>query len=293
MPWIAIDRNQGAVFEGQHGYGNVVTPTPVTAPAVLIAPDELPPTLPPSHDLAHAQAIFREDSFNAVTLVRRGRLYSASQMRPQDWDVHDQRGRGTRSVYPFQPLHSLSKVQEIERRGGQPLLAIGTESGFTIWAIASMEGSSTGEFLLTLRGRETFGALPTLQMDAIPVPHRRLVQEAVAKFREDVHRAGPASVIDRARDLAAAALSGYLQDLGVSPPGRDLGDLIQKLNGLDAPRKKHVAASAAEILRIFHSRAKPSVQEVLVFRPLQEQDARLAIYCVGTLLCELGWAAWY
>src|ERR1700741_4919399 len=129
-------------------------------------------------------------------------------------------------------------------------------------------------------------------MDAIPAAHRRAVQEAGAKFRDDVHRAGAASVIDHARDVASAALSGYLQNLGLVRPGRELAELIEVLSNLQGDQKKHVAVSTAEIVRIFHSRAKPSVQERLVFRSVHEQDARLAISCVGTLLCELGWAEW-
>src|ERR1700741_4380405 len=147
MPWIAIDKDQGMVFEGQLGYGNAVSPTPATAPAALLSPADFPPKLPPYHDLAQAEVLLREDSFDAVTLVRRGRLYSASQMRLEQWDVHDGRGRGRRSVYPFQPLHVPSKMQEIQQTGAQALLVIGNEASFTIWTIASIEGSATDEFL--------------------------------------------------------------------------------------------------------------------------------------------------
>jgi hypothetical protein len=155
-----------------------------------------------------------------------------------------------------------------------------------------MEGSSTGEFLLTLRGRHTFVALPELKLMMVPSSHRQAVVAAFGKFREDVHRASAISVIDRARDVASAALSAYLQDLGVVPPGRDLGDLIKKLNSLDGGQRRHLVASTAEILRVLHSRAKPAVQERMSVPDIHEQDGQLAIHCVGNLLCELGWAEW-
>src|SRR5438093_7258487 len=98
MAWIAVDKNFGLLFEGQAGYGNAVIPTPRTAPVAIISEAEFPPELPPWHGLENATLLSREDSFEAVTRVRRGRVYFASEVRPADWDVHEPRGRGKRSV---------------------------------------------------------------------------------------------------------------------------------------------------------------------------------------------------
>jgi hypothetical protein len=66
-------------------------------------------------------------------------------------------------LFAFQPFHVPTRMKEIHDRGGQPLVVIGSDTNFTIWTVSSVEGSSyAGEFLLTLRGRETFGALPQL-----------------------------------------------------------------------------------------------------------------------------------
>ena len=244
------------------------------------------------------------ESFEAVTRVRRGRLYFASQMRPDEWEVYPHphrptevgeakpRGTITKRLFPFQALHVPSRIKEILDRGRQPLVVVGTDVNFTIWTIASLEGSSTGEFLLTLRGRQTFGALPDLNVEAIPAACRRAVNDAVSKLREENFRAGAGSIVDRARDAASAMLSGYLQHLGAIGPGKELDELIKKLNALDDPQKRRVAAAAAEIVRLFHSREKPSVREKLSVRPVHEQEAQLAVYCVGSILCELGWAEW-
>jgi len=40
------------------------------------------------------------------------------------------------------------------------------------------------------------------------------------------------------------------------------------------------------------NRGKPSEQEKRIFRPINEQDAELAVQYIGTILCELGWARW-
>lgn len=55
---------------------------------------------------------------------------------------------------------------------------------------------------------------------------------------------------------------------------------------------KFVAANAANIVRLFHGRGKTAVQENLSVRPFREQDAELAVQCIGTIHCESGWADW-
>jgi hypothetical protein len=305
VPWIAIEKDHGLVYEGWYRYGHAVLPTPVTAPAAIIAEVDFPPKLPPSYGLEQADMLFREDSFDAMTRVRRGRLYSATQTRPDDWEVYphphrptevnEAKVRGgtiTKRLFAFQQLQVPNRLKEIHDRGGQPLVVIGSDTNFTIWTISSLEGSTGGEFLLTLRGRETFGALPQLKVSAIPSACRQAVVGAVAKLRDEIFRAGAGSVVDRARDAASAALSGYLQDLGAIGPGRELDELIKTLSSLDDPHKRRVAVAAADIVRLFHSREKPSTQERLPVNPVREQEAQLAVYCIGSLLCELGWAEW-
>lgn len=305
MPWIGIEKDQGLFYEGTFRHGHAVVPTPVTAPAAIIAEANFPPKLPQSYALETADMLFREDSFDAVSRVRRGRLYFASQMRPEDWEVfpHPSRpteineakvGSGTVSkrLFTFQPLAVMNRLNEIQTAGAQALIVIGTDAIYTIWTVSSVEGTSIGEYLVTLRSRQTFGALPDLNLAAIPQGCRRAVQAAYAKLSEEVFRAGSGSIADRARDLASAALSGYLQDLGVIGPGRELDELIKKFKTLENPAKRRLGEAAAEIVRLLHSREKPSIQEKFSVSPVREQEAQLAVYCIGSLLCEIGWADW-
>lgn len=305
MPWIGIEKDLGLFYEGGHGHGHAVWPIPVTAPAAIVAESDFPPKLPPSYALEQADVLFREDSFDAVTRVRRGRLYLAAQVRPDHWEVYPHpfrptevneakvgRGTLTRRLFTFQPLFVPDCLKEIENEGKRALVVIGNQASFSIWNIVAVEGSSTAEYLLTLRSRQAFGALPELNLAAIPQAYRRAVQDAVTKLRDEVFRAGPGSVVDRCRDVASAALSAYLQHVGAVGPGKDLHELIKKLNSFDDAQKKRIAAAAAEIVRVLHSRVKPSVQERMKLPPVHEQEAELAVHCVGSLLCELGWAEW-
>jgi hypothetical protein len=293
MVWIAIDRDLGTVYEGGMGYGRELVPAPKTAPAAIATEADESPALPASYGLEAITLLFREDSFDAVTRVRRGRFYTVAALRPDRWIVSASAGgREERTLYPFQSLHVPTRLNEIAKAGDRPLVAIGNDASFTIWTIVSVEGTSTGEFLVTLRGRQTYGALPDLSRTAIPTVCQPPVLEALTKLGDEIFRAGPGSVVDRARDAVSAVLSGYLQNLNVVGPGKELNVLIEKLENLEQPHKKHLVAPAAEIVRILHSREKPSVRERLPVSPVREQEAELAVYCVGVLLVELGWAKW-
>lgn len=292
------------MYEGIPPFGHGVVPVPVTASAAILSEADFPPELPAARPIEQAKMLFREDSFDAVSRVRRGRFYTASATRPEDWRVFPHPHRPTelrevgvggtlqRSLYSFQPLHLPQYLKVLRERGAQPLVAIGGQASFTIWSISSIEETATAEHLVTLRGRETFGALPSLKLEAIPQTCRDAILRAFALALDDIYRAGSGSVVDRCRDLASAALSGYLQHLGAVDPGKDLFELIKRLQGLEDAQKKRVVASAAEIVRLFHSRNKSAEQERRSVLPLLEQDAQLAVSCVGCILRELGWADW-
>ena len=110
--------------------------------------------------------------------------------------------------------------------------------------------------------------------------------ETLNAFADDVHRASPVSVIDRARDAASHALLAYFNLK--KQEAQDLGKLIKRLEN----EGKVIAVSAAKIIARLHARAKPSEQEKRELYTIREQDAELATQCVGMLLCEIGFAEW-
>ncbi len=167
-----------------------------------------------------------------------------------------------------------------------PLVLLGADERFTAWTIISVEAIVTGEDLVTLKARSSFGILPKIIDANVSAAFKVKLSETLTLFADEVHRASPVSVIDRARDAAAHALLAYFQLQGGD--AQDLGKLIKRLQD----ENKAVAANAANIIARLHARAKPSEQEKHELRSIREQDAGLATQCLGTLLCEIDFAEW-
>jgi hypothetical protein len=293
MLTIAIDRDFGSLYEGVRNFAQEVRPTPVVAPAAVVSDrlQTLSGILPAVTALDSAKTLFREDSFDPVTRVRRGRLYASNQNGFETWHVPHPTGiMAPRRVTTFNTFWVPQALAEVTQAGGRPLVLIGTDASYTMWSITSVEGTAHAEFMVTLRGRQTFGVLPELNLAAVPSAHRQSVEDAIKKLGSEIFRAGPGSVVDRARDAASAILSGYLQELGAVGPGEELAVLIDRANALPGTQRKRVATAAADIVRIFHSREKPSVRERLPVEPVTEQEAELAAMCVASMLIELRWA---
>lgn len=147
--------------------------------------------------------------------------------------------------------------------------------------------------LVTLKARQSLGALPEIDWGRLP-DKTGLVRGKIESLLDDLYRAGAESIVDRAREAATAILSAYLQSEGFAEAsGKDLGaltDLLDKRSGKNCNR---IVRCAAEIPQRLHSRGKHAEQEKRDdLRPIREQDAELAVQCVGVMLCDLGWARW-
>tara|TARA_R110001599_G_scaffold243206_4_gene442960 strand:+ start:3056 stop:3847 length:792 start_codon:yes stop_codon:yes gene_type:complete len=250
-----------------------------------------------SNDSIFDQYRFREDYFDPISHIRRGRFYSAKDQDKGNWHVqpHPALPQEAADTGPLGLQKTLETFRGVsiwaqffkESHVEQPLVLFGRDERFTIWTIISLEVISTEEELITLKARRGIGVLPVIDFDKIKEPHAVRVREALDAFVDEVHRAAPISVIDRARDAASQILLAHFQsDNG---PPKDLMELAKRLEG----EKKIIAAGAAKIIARLHSRGKPTEREKYPeMRPIREEDAQLAIQCVGTLLCELGWADW-
>ncbi len=301
---IGIDDNLNLVYEGSSTWGHALWPAPFLIPAI-IKPDTEAQLTPPRFDSLFAMPLilFREDAFDPVSRVRRGRFYRSGNSQPMPWQVYPHPAMATETgqinlatgTMPKQlfTFFSLSLTSEFHAPGDEQLLVVmGSEEGFTIWSVVGIEKSATREELVTLRARQSIGVLPHLRRDVIPEAGRTKVLETLDKLTEDFRRANPESVVDCAREAATAALSIYLQDRKLVEPGLDIGDLLEKLRTAGEEHKRRIAVSAGEIVQRLHSRRKNAEQEKRQFRPIREQDAELAVQLVGTILCELGWADW-
>lgn len=293
---IGIDQNTGLVYEVNGGIGRPVWPTPVITPAKFVFPSE-------GEMKAHGMSDrfgyrFREDSFDPIARVRRGRFYYSGDQG------HSQPIQTRVTAHPGNPISPLARdapganilletfwgnpiyYKHIKDKTERPIVLLGVDDRFTAWTIISIEAIATGEDLVTLKARSSFGILPDIIKTKVPEGFQAKLNETLETFVDEVHRSSPVSVIDRARDAASHALLAYFDLRGEA--AKDLNDLAKKLE----ENKKILAANAARIIAWLHARAKPSEQEKRELRPVREQDADLAVQCVGTLLCEIGFAEW-
>ena len=190
----------------------------------------------------------------------------------------------------FEPLTQ----SELDVRGNQQLLVVlGAEKSFSIWTVTNKETVHTREILVTLKARKSFGALPEINWSKFTDDHH-MVKGKIEALLDDIFRAGAESIVDRAREAATAILSAHLQSENITEAsGKDLGvliDLLEKQNGKNGQR---IVRCAAEIPQRLHSRSKHAEQEKHTgIRSVTEQDAELAVQCIGVMLCDLGWARW-
>ncbi|MCY4361125.1 MAG: hypothetical protein OXE42_02905 [Gammaproteobacteria bacterium] len=293
---LGIDKDCNLFYEGKASWGHAVWPSPVVTPAEIVT--ELEGRLH-SEDRRNLDAdgmVFREDSFDPVTRVRRGRFYQAGERQPSEWHVQvhpavpNEAFRADQGIikksldtfYRHTIWHQFSKCQK------QPLVLLGFEDRFTIWNIIDIESISTGEDLVTLKSCSSLGILPEVESSKMPESSRKAVMESLHIFVDEVHRAAPASVIDRARDSVSQVLLAYFDLEGEN--AKDLSALIKDLERKDS--QKVIAVAAAKIIARLHARAKPVEKTKRSLRDICQQDAELAAQCLGVILCELGWANW-
>lgn len=290
--------NDGMVFEGPSEHGaHLIWPQPVVTLAKFAKSDV--DKIIPAKSGEPNHCYFREDSFDPVSRIRRGRFYQWAG-RSEHNNVYVPEG----AVVPG--IHTYSNYVRIilsTYRGFNPstsivdnqdIVILGSSSGYSIWAIVGIETISSGEELVTLRARQSLGALPDIYWAKVPAEHRNKIEEAILALADDYRRAGSESVIDRAREAATAILSAYLQSKGIEKAkGRDIGDLVKQLVENSGQHDQRIVACSAEIAQRLHSRGKHSEKEKRDdLRSIREQDAELAVQCVGVMLCDLRWADW-
>jgi hypothetical protein len=287
---IGIRQGNYLVYQGLSGHGHALLPTPVLSmAAVLSSADELS-QMRLGRGPSDADLLFREDSFDAVTRIRRGRLYRATPSRPERWKVstnHELPDQGRPDVYVF--AFDSDLVGDIGREADKKLIALGVTEAYTLWRIVHAERIVTGETLLTLRARSSLGILPELNEAAIPIDGKEKVIETLGKLTEAAYRAGPESIIDRARDVAQWSIGSWLAHREDDPKLRliDLWELAGKVPEIDFAVVRNTGRSLARL----HARNKPNVQEEKGTRAVTEDDAEYALAAVGLLLREMKWAA--
>lgn len=287
---IGIDKYRGLVYEGNFPYGHAPWPKPIIIPAKIVFESDGNLSGLSSND--HFGCRFREDFFDPSARIRRGRFYFPSTSTSSEWVINQSTSSSSpkssaeisQATQSLQTFHGRTISPLLKDQKGQPLVLLGIDDRFTIWTIVNIEAIFTGEDLVTLKSRTSMGILPIINTNKIPSEFKSRVLESINMFAEEVHRSAPISVIDRARDAVSQILLAFFEGTEIREPAA----LALKLE----ERQFYLAASAVKIVALLHSRAKPIERQRRDLLPIREQDAELAVQCVGTLLCELRWAQW-
>ncbi|MHB1664171.1 MAG: hypothetical protein ACYCT7_02765 [bacterium] len=221
--------------------------------------------------------LFREDSFDPITRIRRGRFYEKSDnVNPRECRV----SRGIRQqdqnskLTIFKPYWKFAKNQ---------LIAIG--SADSVWRVIVSDRISTGEFLVTLKSRNNFGVIPEIDKEKIPEKFKEEIVLRLDNFVDVVNRETPSSIVDATRDIAVLLIGSYTYANDEKNIAIDLGDLIKKLKDC----KKELSAFAATIINHLHPRNKSNEKIKYNLRSITEEDSELSVCLIGLLLQEFGW----
>jgi hypothetical protein len=287
---MAIRR--GLVYEGEVNFLRAIHPVPIVSFA------KFEHSKPIDRDaLALDGMVFREDSFDPVTRIRRGRFYARCDNQIRTIPVANVHN------YPF-GNHIGIKGLEWEPDGWyRPLTEgdihqrvrvciIGNHDFQTTWRVIDVEHVFTGELLWTLKAKSTMGILPELKERLDRVDHDHLVDSAnitaaIEKLVDASRIQQAEPVIEVARETTRVILATWL---GPDAKGKDLGAVIKAV-----PDDKYMVGWAASIISRLHPRVKSAEQEKQkkqekLLREISGEDAEISVHLIGFLLREINWA---
>lgn len=297
---LGIDDSRGLVYEGDSSYGaHLVWPTPVLTPAIFL--DSTAKEFSTAYSGNPVKHYFREDSFDPVSRIRRGRFYKFSGTSGSNWWVLpsplvtiprtqvNNDGLLNTSVADYSATIISAELKSLGIH--YPVVVLGKGDSSTIWAVINIETGFTGEEMVTIKARQSLGALPELDMAQLQELKAANIQEALQTLEDDYHLASPESVVDRANEAATRIMNTFIENKGRSSQD-SLYKAITEAGKLDQQDKKEIVKNAADVVRLLHGRTKYAVQRDKNTREVREQDAELAMQCIGVMLCDLGWATW-
>ena len=297
--YLGFDDHFYQIYEGSGSkYGHVLLPAPLIVPVHLLSNNEDTSSIPSHIGLQDAERIFREDSFDPITRIRRGRMYEKDTGgQPQQWSIPANPAMPPatedRSGYPytkpFQTFRSFRLSTQFINPSQLPTVVMGCGEALSQWRIIGIERGVFGEDLITLRAITNMGLLPELNTEVVPELGKAKVEQCLEAVVDTAYRTGPESVIDRCRDFAVSMLAAFLAERNPKSLELDLSELAKKMDQ-DVDGKKNIVINSAYTLAKLHSRAKPNAEARYKAPPIYEQDAELAIQCAGVIMRDLGFA---
>jgi len=285
---LAIRR--GLAYEGDAYFLRAIHPTPIITQARCGFIEPVP-----GRD--YGGIVFREDSFDPVTRIRRGRFYRSAGSHT--WDpalVHN---------YPFGPHIGVGggswdfdnhytvlegSPNAVNLRTSEVVL--GRDDFETLWRVVDTEKLSTGHVMFTLRAVSFLGALPMLADQLTDHSghdvNRSPVQSALEAVVTTFHRQQPTPIIDVCRETARIVLRSWI---GPAAEKDDLAETIKKI-----PKDRELIRDAASIINRLHPRGKSvEVEKQAIkgkkLRPLVDEDAETSVQLIGLILRDIGWVA--
>ncbi|WP_076011023.1 hypothetical protein [Alteromonas abrolhosensis] len=293
MRELGICKQTGRVYEGSSGSGIPIEGRsnlfPITFHELNIdAPTYSVDGFPP--------LLFREDSFDPITKIRRGRVVKLStETQPKVWRVHDQIRKDLKLVgwasgaaqetelitYQRSPLNELRGLSKF------PNVTIGEAPHHSIWSILAIEKQYDGALLLTLKAVRSLGVVPDINFNKYSAPARRELKRALEQVVVSANKLSPKDTVDRCRD-ALSIVFGDLADNLTLELGQGISKYLERNKVKDPKRDgQDLISKNADIVRVLHSRGKPNESHKHSTRPIDEEDANLALNCLWFVLTEL------
>lgn len=291
MDKLALRR--GIFYEGDSQDLRAILPSPVISPlsCAFITP------------IGQDQVIFREDSFDPVTRIRRGRLYVGGR-RADGWSSMRVDDGMYRPYSPYgQAAHGANWIPDASYDAWPGInigpseinghvVQIGAYGYVTPWRIVGAELIATGHILFTLKANSLLGVVPELAekifaKDGADLENAQILA-ALNSLVDAFHRQQATPTVDVARETAKIILTSWI---GQSAQGKDLAKVINEI-----PPDKDITKWSALIVNRFHSRGKSAAVEShaskgVDLRAIVDEDADACTHLVGLILREIGWTA--
>lgn len=300
--YLGIDHQSGLVYEGSAWADLPAIPTPSVTLATLIQQPADWRALPSSLHQSTSSWVFQEDSFDAVTRTRRGRVYQPmvghaqpSNHRVAPHPYQDPLGRtagaGGRTNVSLHVFVACNALLDQPRQGQGMTLALGTPRAASAWRIVQTEVLVSQCVMVTLKALSAFGILPELALAKVPEDARSAVGAALGRVLDSAFRETPISVVDHCRNAMTVLLAHWMVQKGHDRAvlAKDLGAVVAAVG--QSPFDKSCIAQLGHLIAWLHSRGKANEAHAKGLREPVEEDAELALQAVGFTLRELGWAA--
>ncbi|MBC3766980.1 hypothetical protein [Neptunicella marina] len=293
MNELGICKRSGRLYEGNSSAGIAINYHVPLMPIELVGVEM-------QQGRTSTSMIFREDSFDPITKIRRGRVYTEVLGRNDPWHVHDFGRTDLKRVGwdqgEAQELEATSynadSLTSLRQLSPLPKVILGKSPHHTYWKILSIETQFDGKPLLTLKAMTSFGAVPELMLNQVPEIAQTLIQDALENVEIAANRIGAIETVDACRNALSIVL-GTLADNLELELGQGINHRIKK-NQANAKNSnangQDLIIHSAEIVRRLHPRGKSNEKEKHKTRPVSQEDANLALNCLWFVLVELGWA---